>query len=260
MTNGHDLKSTDLLESVTYSLHFIKFSMDYEKLHSGAGSTSKYSPMLPDTFKSLLTTDNNDSHLKNVEMLISYLTYYKLVSSQALISSEILTHLLHQPGVNCLISKLGENEHLLPVQNENYVRNDSNIIATAQMSIDKLLTNILNSSHCSTESNISIDYSVKSIDELFSNTNTNELTVAINNLINHFVNNKTSLHELQQIARMLNLMPEARITLPTTIFLLMKEMESKCHFDCATYVFCKKCNLDHSFLPMNVNVKYVAGN
>lgn len=63
------------------------------------------------------------------------------------------------------------------------------------------------------------------------------------NLIQHFIDNKTSLQELERLAELLNSVPGARVTLPTTRYLLMKEMQSKCLYDCATYILCKKCKV-----------------
>lgn len=161
---------------------------------------------------------------------------------QAQISTEILSLLLLYPGIrHTLMIELEENEFHSPLRYDRLLNSEREFITMVRNNIDKLLIEPIDISQASTTSINSINSS--SCSGELNSTATNDLTKMINNLIKHFVNHKTSLQELEQMARLLNSMPGASVVLPTTRYLLMKEMQSRCMYDCVTYIFCRKCSV-----------------
>lgn len=245
LTNGEDtiFDNPEVFDSIKYSLNFVRFLMEYENSHCEAQSTSKDSIMLPESYKILLTTVDQNACLCYVYSLITYIKYHQFMPEQALISSEIISYIIHHSGIRRTLSKeLKENVHQIPNRNDRCLT--SCVIALITENIDKLLTESMDISMESTASNTSIIESNNSsnTEKLFSTTK-DDLTMMINNLIKYFVDNNTSLFELERLAKLLNSMPGARIILPTTRYLLMIEMQSRCVYDCTTYIYCKKCSV-----------------
>lgn len=240
LTGGKDVifSQSDFHEVLIYSLRFIKFSLEFDDKQQSHSSL-----ISPKTSKILLTTMDSSDRPIYVHSFMTYLKYYQFLPKQAQLCTEVLSRVLHQPGIHrTLTQELEGNEFRCPFRCEGSLENESDFVTLVRKSIDELIsTDPMSISLGSTSSIMSTDCnSSRDNEELVSTT---DLTNTIDKLIQHFIDNKTSLQELERLAVLLNSVPGARVTLPTTRYLLMKEMQSKCLYDCATYILCSKCKV-----------------
>lgn len=211
-----DLETKDCAQCC---LRFTQFMIN----EMASNDSSKISSeRIPITIRLLLETDANGT-LSHILGLIRYIKNYRLWPTLAATAVDIMDRsIVHHPEIRDIFSK---EFKLIETNIRQEVRNsDDNEKVMVIKKIESLLIEPLDVSKESNDSS-----------------NENGLEKMMNTLCQHFVKYKTPYVELAALAKMLNSMVGANFKLPTTKYVLLKEMKRKARLNSSIYVLCNNC-------------------
>lgn len=234
---------TDMFIAMNSNLCLLLFLINCEIEEFGYEATSHRSTFLPETHKLLLTTKNEECELVYINALTHFVKYHRWIQTMAETSLKILIKIVDHPGVCKQLSTIQSDSHQEYIKQStistvlSYISDQHSIMCRVDQT---LLDRERITTHENSNTSIieALNNSTVSVPEVQQR---DDLKEAIGSLFEYFIKHNISFEALEDLAALMNRMPGTQIALPTSRYLLFKEMQSKIKFKCSTYRYCAPC-------------------
>lgn len=216
-------------------MNFAKNSMDAVKFLFDNESYVKGGMIQSEFIEILLSTRDSEAKQIYIRSLIIFVKNFQLFTTEAAKSLDILEKIVKHPGVHQMF-----DEELNGIELKHVAATEPNnpIVNEILRKINSILNDSLNKS---SDSMTSLNGSFENNGYQSFNEHSNEYQDMVDRVAKHFVKYPTSIAQLLSIVSITNSMPGAKLSLPITAHLLLKELKTRIHYECNEHIYCEKC-------------------